>query len=216
MRTTLSIDDDRASGRLNARRSQQRSLGEVHSALARQGLTPRRAVSRTRSGITLLPASKRRPSRHARSRPASARRVAVTVHLLDVSVLIALHDPDHVQHDRAHDWFERSGRTAWATCPITQQPSRAFSAIRAIQMPVARLPASCRTCAISAHFPVMSSGPTTSVFSMPGELMRTGCWISVRSPTLICWRWPRPMMEIATFDRRLVPDAVPQGQVHRN
>lgn len=40
--------------------------------------------------------------------------------LLDVNVLLALLDPAHVMHDSAHGWFERTGSTAWATCPITQ------------------------------------------------------------------------------------------------
>jgi hypothetical protein len=40
--------------------------------------------------------------------------------LLDVNVLIALIDPAHVQHDRAHEWFASSGRQAWATCPLTE------------------------------------------------------------------------------------------------
>ena len=40
--------------------------------------------------------------------------------LLDVNVLIALIDPAHVQHDRAHDWFTAQGRQAWATCPLTE------------------------------------------------------------------------------------------------
>jgi toxin-antitoxin system PIN domain toxin len=40
--------------------------------------------------------------------------------LLDVNVLIALIDPAHVHHDIANAWFEREGRTDWATCPITQ------------------------------------------------------------------------------------------------
>jgi toxin-antitoxin system PIN domain toxin len=40
--------------------------------------------------------------------------------LLDVNVLIALIDPAHVQHDRAHQWFAGSGKQAWATCPITE------------------------------------------------------------------------------------------------
>jgi toxin-antitoxin system PIN domain toxin len=44
----------------------------------------------------------------------------VTVHLLDVNVLIALVDPAHVQHDAAHDWFARVGRKAFATCPLTE------------------------------------------------------------------------------------------------
>ncbi|MFP5236460.1 MAG: TA system VapC family ribonuclease toxin [Acidobacteriota bacterium] len=41
-------------------------------------------------------------------------------YLLDVNVLIALIDPAHVQHERAHAWFGTAGNTAWATCPLTQ------------------------------------------------------------------------------------------------
>jgi hypothetical protein len=44
----------------------------------------------------------------------------VTRYLLDVNVLVALIDPAHVQHDRAHDWFAAKGRKAWATCPLTE------------------------------------------------------------------------------------------------
>jgi uncharacterized protein len=40
--------------------------------------------------------------------------------LLDVNVLIALIDPAHVQHDRAHKWFAAMGKRAWATCPLTE------------------------------------------------------------------------------------------------
>ncbi|SHN25708.1 TA system VapC family ribonuclease toxin [Rhizobacter sp. OV335] len=44
----------------------------------------------------------------------------MTVYLLDVNVLIALVDPEHIQHDQAHDWFARVGRKAFATCPLTE------------------------------------------------------------------------------------------------
>jgi toxin-antitoxin system PIN domain toxin len=44
----------------------------------------------------------------------------MTRYLLDVNVLIALIDPTHVQHDRAHEWFAAHGKRAWATCPLTQ------------------------------------------------------------------------------------------------
>ena len=44
----------------------------------------------------------------------------MTRYLLDVNVLIALIDPAHVQHDRAHDWFAAQGQRAWATCPLTE------------------------------------------------------------------------------------------------
>jgi Predicted nucleic acid-binding protein, contains PIN domain len=44
----------------------------------------------------------------------------VTAHLLDVNVLIALIDPAHVHHDRAHRWFRRTGMKDWRSCPTTQ------------------------------------------------------------------------------------------------
>ena len=40
--------------------------------------------------------------------------------LLDVNVLVALTDPDHVHHELAHDWFAEEGAAAWATCPLTE------------------------------------------------------------------------------------------------
>lgn len=42
------------------------------------------------------------------------------VALLDVNVLVALFDPDHVHHDAAHTWFASSRDTGWATCAITE------------------------------------------------------------------------------------------------
>lgn len=44
----------------------------------------------------------------------------MTPFLLDVNVLIALIDPVHVQHARAHKWFAAEGKRAWATCPLTE------------------------------------------------------------------------------------------------
>ena len=41
-------------------------------------------------------------------------------YLLDANVLIALIDPAHVQHDAAHDWFAKQGKKSWATCPLTE------------------------------------------------------------------------------------------------
>jgi len=57
---------------------------------------------------------------YLRAGPAARRRDTVTRYLLDVNVLIALIDPAHVQHDRAHEWFGAVGNHAWATCPLTQ------------------------------------------------------------------------------------------------
>lgn len=40
--------------------------------------------------------------------------------LLDINVLIALHDRDHVHHVRAASWFEANAARGWASCPLTQ------------------------------------------------------------------------------------------------
>ena len=42
------------------------------------------------------------------------------VALLDVSVLVALFEPDHIHHQVAHDWFADHEREGWATCPLTE------------------------------------------------------------------------------------------------
>ena len=44
----------------------------------------------------------------------------MTCYLLDVNLLLALADPMHVHHDRAHRWYGMTGQRAWATCPITE------------------------------------------------------------------------------------------------
>ncbi len=40
--------------------------------------------------------------------------------LLDVNVIIALLDPDHAFHERAHDWWAEHMKRGWASCPLTE------------------------------------------------------------------------------------------------
>lgn len=40
--------------------------------------------------------------------------------LLDINLLVALFDADHVHHDFAHDWFTDHHERGWATCPLTE------------------------------------------------------------------------------------------------
>jgi uncharacterized protein len=40
--------------------------------------------------------------------------------LLDINVLIALLDPDHVFHDRSHTWWKEHAKSGWASCPVTE------------------------------------------------------------------------------------------------
>ena len=40
--------------------------------------------------------------------------------MLDINVLLALLDSDHVDHSRAHDWLEEEIDAGWASCAITE------------------------------------------------------------------------------------------------
>lgn len=40
--------------------------------------------------------------------------------LLDVNVLLALLDQDHIDHRRARAWLEAEVSAGWASCPITE------------------------------------------------------------------------------------------------
>ena len=40
--------------------------------------------------------------------------------LLDINVLLALLDADHVDHARAREWLSREIRYGWASCALTQ------------------------------------------------------------------------------------------------
>lgn len=44
----------------------------------------------------------------------------MTVYLLDVNVLIPLHDPLHPHAEAARQWFGRIEHEGWATCPMTE------------------------------------------------------------------------------------------------
>ena len=40
--------------------------------------------------------------------------------LLDVNVLLALPDSDHVDHERAAEWSDAEVEAGWASCPVTE------------------------------------------------------------------------------------------------
>ena len=40
--------------------------------------------------------------------------------LFDVSMLLALFQPDHVHHSPAHQWWSANSAKGWASCPLTQ------------------------------------------------------------------------------------------------
>ena len=40
--------------------------------------------------------------------------------LLDISVILALIDFDHVFHKLAHEWWDSAKKLGWASCPLTE------------------------------------------------------------------------------------------------
>ena len=40
--------------------------------------------------------------------------------LLDINVVIALLDPDHIFQERAHQWWSENCGRGWASCPLTE------------------------------------------------------------------------------------------------
>ncbi len=50
--------------------------------------------------------------------------------LIDVNLLVALLDEDHVHHGRAHEWWSANREDGWASCPLTQN-----GCIRVISQP---------------------------------------------------------------------------------
>ena len=55
MRTTLTIDDDVLAAAKELAAKEGKTIGEVLSSLAREGLRPEKGSQRTRNGVPLLP-----------------------------------------------------------------------------------------------------------------------------------------------------------------
>jgi hypothetical protein len=136
----------------------------------------------------------------------------VTRYLPDVNVLIALIDPAHVQHDRAHDWFAAKGKKAWVTCPLTEN-----GVLRIVGHP--RYPSSPGTPAAVAELMaiLLALGGherwPDDVSLLDQRRIDTTCLLDSGQVTdtyllaLACAHGGK----LATFDRRLVTDAVIDG-----
>lgn len=133
-------------------------------------------------------------------------------YLLDVNVMIALIDPAHIQHDRAHEWFATTGSKAWASCPLTEN-----GVLRIVG---------------HSRYPNSPGTPAAVAALMTGFLALPGHEFWPDDVTLFDARRIQPdrLLEsaqvtdtyllalaaahhghLATFDRNLVTDAVPNG-----
>jgi len=132
--------------------------------------------------------------------------------LLDVNVLIALIDPAHVHHDAAHEWFAIQGRQNWATCPMTQNGVLRIvgnsSYPNSPGTPAAVAPLLAGLIALPGHvfwpgdISLLDSGKLD-----PARLLTSG---QVADSYLLSLAVAHGG-QLATFDRRIVPDAVHHG-----
>ena len=129
--------------------------------------------------------------------------------LLDVNVLIALIDPTHVGHDAAHAWFGATGAASWATCPVTEN-----GVLRILGHP--RYPN-------SAGSPAAVAPILTRLRTLPGHVFWKDDLSLVDAAMVDAGRITTPAQvtdtylltlavanngHLATFDRRLSPNAV--------
>jgi len=134
--------------------------------------------------------------------------------LLDVNVLIALIDPSHVNHAAAHDWFTQVARDGWATCPIVEN-----GVIRILSHSAYPLPD-------SASFPGRVAKVLRELRRAPGytfwaddlslldmDRVDLNAILSSRhvTDTYLLALAVKHGGRLATFDRRLKPDAVKSG-----
>jgi len=133
--------------------------------------------------------------------------------LLDVNVLIALLDPVHVQHELAHDWFGRVGQASWATCPLTEN-----GVLRIIGNP--KYPNSPGAPAAVAPFVMQLRAHPGHVF-WPDDLSLLDARQADTSRLLSSGQITDTYLlalarrhdgKLASLDRRLVADAVPDGR----
>lgn len=139
----------------------------------------------------------------------------MTVLLLDVNVLIALLDPAHVHHDAAHEWFAHRGHKAWASCALTEN-----GVLRVVGhhrypnspgSPAAVAPLLGALLALPGHvFWPEDIGLLDAGRADASRLLTSA---QVTDSYLLALARAHGG-QLASFDRRLVTDAVPEGAAH--
>lgn len=134
-------------------------------------------------------------------------------YLLDVNVLVALIDPNHVGHEAAHHWFEAEGSKAWATCPITENGViRIVGNVRYPSTPgspaeVATIMA--QMCKLSGHSFWAEDISLLNADHVDASQILTSAQVT---DTYLLALAVANKGKLATFDRRLTPKGVTGGK----
>jgi len=133
-------------------------------------------------------------------------------YLLDVNVLIALMDPSNHLHGPAQNWFASTGRKSWSTCPLTEN-----GVVRIIGNP--RYPNSPGSARIVAELlKAFVADPGHEFWPDDISLLNDEKFDITRmlnssqvTDSYLLGLAIAHGGEFATFDRRLIPDAVLGG-----
>ena len=131
--------------------------------------------------------------------------------LLDVNVLIALLDAEHVHHDAAREWMRENIRHGWATCPITQNGCLRIMAQSGYPN---RIPSS----VVAERLREATSTDHHRFWSDNVSLLdaRTADWGRIIGPRQVTDVYLLALAvahqgRFVTFDARVAPDMVPGG-----
>lgn len=131
-------------------------------------------------------------------------------HLLDVNVVIALIDPAHIHHERAHRWFAGRGPAPWHTSPTVQN-----GVVRVVSHP--KYPNSQPAPVVLASLASLAA-QTAHVFLADSVSLLDGSVHTERllassqvTDTYLLHLAASNDALLATFDSRIVTTAVPSG-----
>ncbi len=136
------------------------------------------------------------------------------VSLLDVNVLIALFEPNHIHHSLAHNWFADARSDGWATCPLTQNGFIRITSQRSYAYPTTPHLAIKSLRQLTSHSDHNFWSDSVSLLdSSVCDATRLSSSAQIRDSYLLALAKQNEGILI-TFDKRLVSSAVLGGEHH--
>ncbi|HEY0781973.1 MAG TPA: TA system VapC family ribonuclease toxin [Thermoanaerobaculia bacterium] len=136
-------------------------------------------------------------------------------HLLDLNMLLALLDPRHVFHEAAHRWVETTPGLRFLTCPLVQNGVVRIASQSAYPNSLGTTAEVCDVLAAFCADPRHEFCPDDISLLDPAHLARPTLLTPARVTDLYLLALARRhRARLATFDRRIPAEAVPDGTRH--
>ena len=136
-------------------------------------------------------------------------------YLLDLNTLLALLDPRHVFHEAAHHWVETTPGLRFLTCPLVQNGVVRIASQSAYPNALGTAAEVCEVVAAFCADPRHEFCPDDISLLHPAHLARPALLTPSRVTDLYLLALARRHdASLATFDRRIPAEAVPNGPRH--